>query len=92
MTAAAAVTLPHRKPRACPFGHSLAPGQPHTVGWRSCACSIAREEAEPDAPLGHIYIWCIRCRTEGGRMTFFYEPPCATAGGTEPARDSTPRP
>jgi hypothetical protein len=38
------------KPEQCPFGHSLAPGRPQTVGWKPC---IARQHGKRRGRPGH---------------------------------------
>ena len=35
------------KPWQCPFGHSLAPGRPQTVGWKPCICAWPVAAAAP---------------------------------------------
>ena len=62
------------KPQQCPFGHSLTPGRPQTIGWKPCVCTPAREAARDGRGMGHLLISCGSCHDEL-RSTTFYEPP-----------------
>jgi hypothetical protein len=68
------VPLFANRPERCPYGHSLALGQPQRVGWTPCLCAAAREGAERGTGMGHLWIWCGTCHEEG-RETMLYEPP-----------------
>ena len=66
-------SLFERKPEQCPFGHSLAPGRPQTVG-KPCICTPAWEAAAEGRGMGHLLISCGCCHDEL-RSTTCYEPP-----------------
>jgi hypothetical protein len=68
------VSLFEHRPEQCPFGHSVAPGMPQRIGWMPCICAPAREAAERDRGMGHLWISCDTCHAEQWE-TMFYEPP-----------------
>jgi hypothetical protein len=63
------------RPERCPYGHSLALGQPQLIGWTPCICAPAQEAAGHGHGMGHLTLWCQRCHTEDHRDVRFYEPP-----------------
>jgi hypothetical protein len=67
------VSLFENRPEQCPYGHSLALGQPQRVGWMPCLCAPALEAGSRGRGLGHLWIWCGACHQEG-RETLLYEP------------------
>jgi hypothetical protein len=68
------VFLFKHKPEQCPFGQSLAPGRPQTVGWKPYICTPAQEAAAEGRGMGHLWSFCGSCHDEL-RSTTFYEPP-----------------
>ena len=63
------------RPEACPFGHSLARGEPQKISWMPCICRPAQERAEHGRGMGHLTLWCGTCSDQDHRDTMFYEPP-----------------
>ena len=68
------VRLFAHRPEQCPFGHSLARGEPQRVGWKPCQCVAAREWAAAGWGMGHLWVLCGACHADK-REAVFYEPP-----------------
>ena len=79
------VSLFEHKPKHCPFGHPLWPGQAR-VGWKPCICAAAQEGAERGRGMGHLLVSCQTCQPSSGtRHSTSHR---TTSGATRPVPGS----